>query len=221
MSIPALLNEMIRYFEAWPSQSEVEAETTGRLLSEMRTLGKPHGLHPNMHPVVAAWFEQSLALAPKVGPASRLINALAEQVNNLHWVTGRTNYVSQEFSANYSFAQIIGQGTRASSVGLYDSDTIAVGFTLQGPGQFYPPHYHSATEYYGVLSGAARWQREDNQPEIMPAGSTIFHLPDLPHAMQTINEPLLNIFVWTGDMSGATYFSSNTWLEKTRVERQE
>lgn len=211
MAIPDLLHEMIHYFKTWPSQTESETEAVAKLVEEMETLGEPGPLSPNRHPVLDDWFAHSVA-APTTPRARRLIDALVSENDHLHWVTGRTHYISQQFSANYSFAQIIGHGTRASSIGLYASQSIAIGFSLQAPGLFYPPHYHAAVEFYGVLSGTARWQRESNPPELKPGGSSIFHETNVIHAMETLEDPLLNIWAWTGDMSGKTMFSSETWL---------
>ena len=103
------------------------------------------------------------------------------------------------FAGRSAYNEIVGPD------GLAVSDSLRFGLFLQAPESFYPPHRHAAEEFYYVLSGAARWQKGEEAPSLKPPGSCIRHAPWERHAMETAAQPLLALWVWTGDLDMASY----------------
>jgi quercetin dioxygenase-like cupin family protein len=99
-----------------------------------------------------------------------------------------------DLAANIGFAELIGPA------GPLGSDKIRVGFTFMAPGIFYPLHDHPAVELYLVLSGHARWTRGTLTTGQDP-GAAVLHASMEPHAMETATEPLLALYVWTGEIA--------------------
>jgi len=89
------------------------------------------------------------------------------------------------------FAEVIGP---ASPI---HSDTICLGWTFISPRTLYPLHLHPAIELYYVVSGKAAWTLEGTVQDRAP-GSFILHPSNTLHAMETRDEPLLAVYVWTG-----------------------
>ena len=89
------------------------------------------------------------------------------------------------------FAEVIGP---ASPI---HSDTICLGWTFISPRTLYPLHLHPAIELYYVVSGTAAWTLEGAVQDRAP-GSFILHPSNALHAMETRDEPLLAVYVWTG-----------------------
>lgn len=80
----------------------------------------------------------------------------------------------------------------------------AVGLLLLGPHVDYPPHRHPADEVYLPLAGA-RWAHGDAlPPDAEPAGTLLHHRPWQAHAMTTGDQPLLALYVWTGEVDVAS-----------------
>ena len=53
---------------------------------------------------------------------------------------------------------------------------------------------------YVVLSGDSLWRHGDEGFQARPGGSYVFHPSQQHHAMQTLEEPLLALWAWTGDI---------------------
>ena len=194
-----LLPEMIRFFENWVA---VEANGAGHvveLLASMRPLNLWQEIRPSSLPVVQQWLDKACQqpTAPQCGP---LVAALRQGVEPLHWLSLEPDYVGEQAAAGFAYTQLIGPPIDLQNVSKFASDKIAAGFILQAPGIFYSPHYHKAIEFYGVLAGTARWQLGSQPPTWQPSGSCIFHDSDVPHAMETADEPLLAIWAWLGEV---------------------
>jgi quercetin dioxygenase-like cupin family protein len=85
------------------------------------------------------------------------------------------------------------------------SDSLRFGLFLQMPESVYPSHSHAAEEFYYVLSGDARWQKDDREFRVMAPGSLIHHASWQRHAMTATSEPLLALWIWLGDLDMAKY----------------
>jgi mannose-6-phosphate isomerase-like protein (cupin superfamily) len=129
---------------------------------------------------------------------SKLANLIGNCAPLLPWTVGKVKMLPK-FARQSAYVEIVGPD------GFTYSDALRFGLYVQAPDSFYPPHNHAAEEFYSVLSGSAFWQRDNGEFRIMPPGSEIRHAAWQRHAMKTEIEPLLAMWVWTGDLSMATY----------------
>ena len=115
----------------------------------------------------------------------------------LYWKVNENyrNVYPKHFFENESFVEIIGPN------GLLLAQDIRVGFLLMGQKVFYPSHNHEALELYNIINGKSLWQLNYNDFEQKDNNDIIFHDVWEPHAMKTIDETLLALFSWTGNIS--------------------
>lgn len=162
--------------------------------------GADAGTRPEHLPVLRH-LERAIALAG-LSPAAELAPALARCAPDLPW-TRTASYLrsppNPQFLDQYAHAPLAGraEGGPADAV---------VGLLLLAPDTRYPLHHHPADELYLPLT-QARWAHDRGQePEPEPAGVLLHHRPWQPHAMTTGDEPLLAVYVWTGDVTTASTF---------------
>jgi|GEM_PF-1916284 len=135
--------------------------------------------------------------------ASTLLKeALIENMHSIFWYPNNVyNDLSQAVSLKNYCANLIGKCRDAqNNPFLMHNDQILVGLFLLGPNQLYPAHQHPATEGWVVLSGRAKWQRGDEPWVIREPGEYFVHASNESHAMETMDEPLLAMWAWTGDL---------------------
>ena len=99
-----------------------------------------------------------------------------------------------ELAAGIAFAELVGPNAPLRAA------DIRVGFTFMAPAVFYPLHDHPAVELYIVLSGRAQWTRLAATTWQDP-GAAILHASLEPHAMETAAEPLLALYLWSGEIA--------------------
>ena len=104
-----------------------------------------------------------------------------------------------KLAGSYAFVEIAGPK------GLVLCDNLRFGLYLQSPDTFYPAHCHAAEERYYVVSGAAKWQKDDGEFLPMAPGALIHHAPWQRHATKTGRNALLALWVWTGNLDPGTY----------------
>jgi hypothetical protein len=156
--------------------------------------GLPFGL-----PACRFW---AAAIAAEGGTDSLagLRHALAALGPWLVW-TQNPNYrraqPSEDFLDHYGYAVVA--GPREGAPALVEHATLALGVLLLGPGTHYPLHQHPATEIYVPLNKAEWWRGEGPWREEAP-GAVILHPSEIPHATRTGGEPLLAIYLWSGDL---------------------
>ena len=192
---PNLIQAIRDTFEAGITQNSEAASELRQVLPIFDTLTSERVPHePQSCPGFRYLAE---ALQKTDSPIAAPFAQLAQQ---LRWVQN-SNYTSDprmaSFVANYGYTHIIGPGS------IIPSDSIASGFMILGPNQLYPPHYHPAIEVYVAISGHARWQRGEEEWRLLPPGSFIFHDEYVPHATQTLDEPLLALYVWRNHLNTA------------------
>ena len=202
---------MIQYFERWVETSGARAEALRLVVDEMKGLGDAVEIRPNSAPVTRNWLADALR-QPSTAQGNALIAELVRTHRQLNWKPAPLEYVGEAFSSGFAFTQLFGQAHDVPNGVPFVSDKIAGGFSLQAPNLFYPPHYHKSAEFYGVLTGTARWQLGHSAPEAQPPGNYIFHDSNLPHAMKTDAEPLLCVWAWYGDLDAPIKFPSQKWL---------
>lgn len=162
----------------------------------------PPAVIPGALPVLAS-LRSALALAPP----SDLVDALAVVADGANW-TQTASYVDDppapDFLDGYAHATIAGprDGGRRSD----DPGRIALGLLLLGPRVDYPRHHHPADEVYLPLTEASWVHGADDDLTRVPPGTVIHHEPWQPHGMRTGDDPLLALYVWTGDVTTPSRF---------------
>ncbi len=78
---------------------------------------------------------------------------------------------------------------------------LSVGLLLLGGGVHYPPHQHPADEVYVPLGTATWLDSTDGTYRARPAGVPVHHRPWQPHAVRTGIQPLLAVYLWSGDVT--------------------
>ena len=98
------------------------------------------------------------------------------------------------FSRNYTSVSVIGER------GLLRSDKVAAGFSLQRRDTYYPPHAHHAEESYWIIGGDGDWRVGTEPWFAVEPGDSIYHESGARHAMQTNEQPLLAVWLWTSHL---------------------
>lgn len=152
---------------------------------------------PLMQPVVTAHLAEACALAGN-GALGDFARALSDVGDQLHWRDIYQRYAGEPdmdaLRANYACTRFCGIG------GMVENDTALITVTLQGPRTLYPSHVHKAPEVYVVAAGEAEWQRGDGAWKRKPPGSYFMHPSGVRHATRTLDQPLLCVAVWLGDL---------------------
>jgi len=157
------------------------------------TLSKPE---PMSHPVVNTHLATACAKSGPQGSNSHgLADALLAVADCLPWHASSKELEDGPdvaiFIPRFAAVTIIGEG------GLLPSDRVSAGFSLQGPDTYYPPHAHYAEESYWIIGGDGDW-RVDSEPWFaVESGDSIYHKSGARHAMQTNQQPLLAVWLWT------------------------
>lgn len=136
------------------------------------------------------------------GPGERLAGATEVLAAAARW-TQTASYVEAPphpgFLEGYAHASLLGPASADALLGTASDDAL-LGLLLLATGLDYPHHLHPADEVYVPLT-AADWSSGTADPyRQRPAGVPIHHAPWQPHAMRTPGEPLLAIYLWTGDV---------------------
>lgn len=198
----ALLDDLLGALERrYASEARGAAEETAIMrraaahLARLRA-GDPHPGSGTTKP--ACRFLGTALAAAKTGPLADVAAAFERALPALDW-RQNANYsaavMGERFVDRYCSTEAVGPGRP------YDSAEYLVGFIILGSDLFYPDHQHPAAEVYHVISGTAEWWREGRQWQAEAPGSLIYHAPNVRHAMRMGAEPLLALYLWSGDIS--------------------
>lgn len=153
---------------------------------------------PRMMPVVESHLDDLAAIAGD-GVAGDFTRVLVEVADRLNWRDIYPHYAGEPdmdaFRRNYAFIHFIGPR------GMVECDTTLFAISLQGPRTFYPCHVHKPPEEYFVAAGEAEWQRGDGAWARKPPGSFFHHPSGARHATKTLDQPLLCVIAWFGDLT--------------------
>ena len=105
--------------------------------------------------------------------------------------------------SRFAIATVIGDG------GLLSSDKVCAGFSLQAPDTYYPPHAHYAEESYWIICGDGDWRVGTKPWFAVEAGDSIYHESEARHAMQTNEQPLLAVWLWTSHLDSEVVIVRN------------
>ncbi|MCH8159600.1 MAG: cupin domain-containing protein [Proteobacteria bacterium] len=175
------------------------AKTANFTLQNVRwkdTLSRPE---PKKHPIEEAYLQAACANSgPDASSAHTVAQALMAVTDQLEWRASskcRDDGPDVEIlSRNFAIATIIGEG------GPLKSDKVSAGFSLQAPDTYYPPHAHYAEESYWIIGGDADWRVGRKAWFAVQPGDSIYHESEARHAMQTNEQPLLTVWLWTSHL---------------------
>jgi hypothetical protein len=123
--------------------------------------------------------------------AQPVLGALRRSALELDWrQTYSTADIDAEFLRNYGWAELLGPAGPVQSLRLLG------GFLILGPHTSYPLHAHEAEEIYVPLHGTADWLQGDDVWRQRPPGTVVHHRSGEPHAMRTVDRPLLACYLW-------------------------
>lgn len=154
--------------------------------------------NPARQPVVDTHLEAACTCSGDSGSTTqRLARAVLTATDQLEWRTSARDDEGPDvaiFSRSFAATTIIGAG------GLLPSDIVSAGLSLQGRDIYYPPHAHRAEESYWIIGGNGDW-KVDTQPWFaVGPGDCVYHKPWARHAMQTNEQPLLSVWLWTSHL---------------------
>ncbi len=160
------------------------------------TLSRPK---PTGHHIVDTHLEAACANSGPAGSSShRLAQALLAVADQLEW---RTSSKCREdgpdvalLLRNFAVTTVIGEG------GLLPTDRVYAGFSLQARDTYYPPHAHHAEESYWIIGGDGDWRVGSKPWFAVEQGDSIYHESGARHAMQTNEQPLLTVWLWTSHL---------------------
>ena len=189
-------------FAAATHASGALARTANFALENVNWTAKPARPGPMSHPMVARYLEAACASSGKQGSSTRrLAEALLPVADQLEWRASSRDPAEgpdvEAFIPNLAATTIIGAG------GLLPSDKVIAGFSLQGRDSYYPPHAHHAEESYWVIGGNGDWKVGTKPWFAVQAGDSIYHESEARHAMQTNEQALLTVWLWTSHLNSA------------------
>ena len=130
---------------------------------------------------------------------ARLAEALRHAAPYLGWFDAYPDHDElRDLREGYFVTTLVGHPRWPDALG--EGTDASVFLTVQGPGLLYPRHSHLAPELYCAVAGTALWLQGDGPFEAKAPGSWMVHPPWTSHAMQTLDEPLIALAVWTDDL---------------------
>jgi hypothetical protein len=138
-----------------------------------------------------AYLDRAAQIAPL--QSQWLAGLLGEHRHSFRWgQTYTTADFGRRFIENYGWLEVF--GTR----GHFVNNNMAGGFLILGPDILYPDHHHVAEEIYIPLTGGTEWRMADQPFRRREAGEVVHHASNVNHAMRTVGEPLLALYLWRG-----------------------
>ncbi len=160
------------------------------LWPEMNLARIDQQLSPRQLPVLS-YLEQMSKQAPPDN--RRIVECLIQLQHELHF---NQTYTARDFGAaflrQYGWIKFLGPDA------YWQSDVLSSGLVLLGDYITYPEHWHEAEEIYFPISGTAEWYHQGHGWQAISTGTMIHHASNVRHAMRTIGEPLLALYVWRG-----------------------
>jgi len=197
------MNRLIDAFEglftAAASSGGELAKTANFTLENVSWTGKLSKPEPTSHPIVDTHLEAACASSGRYGSHSHMVaQALLAVADQLEWRASSKNPGDGPdvvvFSRNFTATSVIGAG------GVLPSDKVKAGFSLQGRDTYYPPHAHHAEESYWIIGGDGDWKVDTRPWFAVKPGDAIYHASGARHVMQTNEQPLLALWLWTSHL---------------------
>ena len=186
-------------FAATAQSGGALSKTADFALENVNLKDKPSEFDPSRHAIADKHLATACASSGRhESNTHRLAKSLLAVTGELEW---RASSKCRDdgpdvaiLSRNFAIATIIGEG------GPLKSDKVAAGFSLQGPDTYYPPHAHYAEESYWIIGGDADWRVGSKPWFAVQPGTCIYHESEARHAMQTNEQPLLTVWLWTSHL---------------------
>ena len=122
---------------------------------------------------------------------SALQQAIRTASDAVHWrETYKNTDIGGAFMDQFGCYCLIGENAP------FFSDAIRLFMVYMPSHLYYPWHHHPAEEMYLVVSGNAVFRRESCTDEMLFEGDTSFHARNQPHAMETMEDPVLCLVAW-------------------------
>ncbi len=197
------MNRLIDAFEGLFTAATLSggelAETANFALENVNWQDKQSLPKPTSHPMVDTHLEAACANSGRQGMSSHAVaRALLAVADQLEWHASSKDREDgpdvEIFSRNFTATTVIGEG------GLLPSDKVMAGFSLQGCDTYYPPHAHHAEESYWIIGGNGDWKVGTEPWFAVGPGDSIYHESGARHAMQTNEQPLLAVWLWTSHL---------------------
>ena len=169
-----------------------------RIFCEILDKPPSHNVHQQLEPKQPLIQKDLDASIQSISdPVTKLgIESLAKRV---FWMGGNRYHPGGFIVSGYSFAEIIGKS------GIYFYDSLRMGLFVQAPRNDYPAHAHDSEEWYLILSGSAKWIIND-QTFHAEEGHFLHHPPCASHRFVTSDQPLLALWIRTGNIQGRYWF---------------
>jgi len=197
------MNRLIDTFEGLFTAARLSggdlAKTADFTLENVNWQNRLNNHGPKSHPMVDAHLESACAHSGQDGSTSQKVaEALLAVADQLEWRASSKDPDDGPdvavFSPNFTATTIIGTG------GLLSSDKVTAGFSLQGRDTYYPPHAHHAEESYWIIGGDGDWKVGTRPWFAVKPGDSIYHESGARHAMQTNEQALLTVWLWTSHL---------------------
>ena len=197
------MNRLIDAFEglftAATFSGEELAKTANFTLENVNWASKLSKPDPMSHPIVDTYLGAACANSGQNGSSSHTVaKALLAVTDQLAWRA--SSKIPEDgpdvevFLRNYAVTTVIGEG------GLLPSDKVYAGFSLQARDTYYPPHAHHAEESYWIIGGDGDWKVGTKPWFSVEPGDSIYHESGARHAMQTNEQAMLSIWLWTSHL---------------------
>jgi len=197
------MNQLIDAFEGLFTAASLAggalAKTASFALENVDWKDRSSEIKPMRHPIADRHLATTCASSgPHESISHRLAQALMAATEQLEWRASSKNHDDgpdiEILSRNFAVATIIGED------GPLESDKVYAGFSLQAPDIYYPPHAHYAEESYWIIGGDADWRVGAKPWFAVEPGDSIYHESEARHAMQTNEQPLLTVWLWTSHL---------------------
>lgn len=187
-----------------------------KLLSEVKSLHDGHRELHAFHPFPSDTKRH--AVEPFHVPAAELMQtekgfyqssyqglceALFDVSDQMQWrETYKGSKISADFMERFGCFEIIGRDAP------FQSEKIRSFLVYQPANLHYPWHQHPAEEMYVVLNGEAVFSLEGEQSRTLRAGESAFHRSNHPHALTTLDSPVLAYVIWRDQFDTAPVWTN-------------
>lgn len=197
------MNRLIAAFEGLLTDASLSggplAKTAQFALDHVNWNQPPMKHEPADNRVAESHLEAACNQSGPQGSRTNMVaQALLAATDQMHWIT--SSKASDDgpdiaiFLPRFAYTNVIGDG------GSLSSNEVNAGFSLQASDTYYPPHAHTAEESYWIIGGDGDWKVNTKPWFPVVAGDSIYHESHARHAMQTNEQPLLTIWLWTSHL---------------------
>lgn len=187
------MNALLRaYANAWSQAGAPHLAVLANTIDTREQLTLPKGMVPA---ALVRDYDQATTCLTEFPNLQREMLRIGRR---LPWMQG-TMKMPDSFKGRYAYVELAGPR------GMITNNDISFGLYLQQCDTVYPSHWHTAVEDYLVVSGTALWQVGDEDFIARAPGTHIVHASNQPHATTTLQDPLLAMWFWQGDIRDSTY----------------